>query len=73
LRKLMTRPRLTVIAGDQPAGKKPEPRPARRHKEDALLDSVDRVLDKISASGMSSLTPEERKLLDEVSKRFRQN
>jgi membrane associated rhomboid family serine protease len=73
LRKLMTRPRLTVIAGDQPAGKKTESRPARRHKEDALLDSVDRVLDKISASGMSSLTPEERKLLDEVSKRFRQN
>jgi membrane associated rhomboid family serine protease len=73
LRKLMTRPRLTVIAGDQPANAKPTPRPARRHKEDALLDSVDRVLDKISASGMSSLTPEERKLLDEVSKRFRQN
>lgn len=73
LRKLMTGPKLTVIAGDKPAGAKPEPRPARRHKEDQLLDSVDRVLDKISASGMSSLTPEERKLLDEVSKRFRQN
>jgi hypothetical protein len=31
------------------------------------------VLDKISAPGMSSLTPEERKLLDEVSKWFRQD
>ncbi len=73
LRKMMTRPRLTVISGDQPANAKAAPRPARRHKEDQMLDSVDRVLDKISASGMSSLTPEERKLLDEVSKRFRQN
>lgn len=40
-------------------------------EEDALLDAVDRVLDKISASGMASLTPEERRLLDEVSRRRR--
>jgi hypothetical protein len=45
----------------------------RRRNEDQLLDDVDRVLDKISASGMSSLSPEERRLLDDVSKRFRQN
>jgi len=32
-----------------------------------------RVLDKISAEGMSSLTPEERKLLDDVSRRQRTN
>jgi membrane associated rhomboid family serine protease len=76
LRKLMSRPRLTVIAGDQPAStpaRRPDARPARRRNEDQLLDDVDRVLDKISASGMSSLTPEERKLLDEVSKRYRKN
>jgi hypothetical protein len=31
------------------------------------------VLDKISAEGMSSLTAEELRLLDEVSKRHRSN
>jgi hypothetical protein len=39
--------------------------------ESELLDAVDRVLDKISAEGMSALTPEERGLLDEVSRRHR--
>jgi hypothetical protein len=39
--------------------------------EQRLLDEVDKVLDKISAEGMSSLTTEERRLLDEVSKRHR--
>jgi len=43
--------------------------PWARVDERRLLDAVDRVLDKISAEGMSSLTTEERKLLDEVSKR----
>ncbi len=41
--------------------------------EAELLDAVDQVLDKISAHGMASLTPEERKLLDEVSRRRRTN
>lgn len=48
-------------------------RPWRDPEEEALLDEVDRVLDKISASGMSSLSPEERRLLDEVSRRHRAN
>jgi len=39
--------------------------------EGQLLDAVDRVLDKISAEGMSSLTADERRLLDEVSRRHR--
>jgi hypothetical protein len=38
-----------------------------------MLDEVDRVLDKISAQGMGALTPQERKLLDEVSRRQRTN
>lgn len=42
-------------------------------KEKATLDAVDQVLDKISAKGMSSLTDEERALLDEVSRRQRTN
>ncbi len=44
-----------------------EGREDRPEKE--LLDEVDRILDKISASGISSLTSEERKVLDEVSRR----
>jgi hypothetical protein len=42
-------------------------------REDTLLDEVDRILDKISAEGMGSLTPAERKVLDDVSKRHRSN
>jgi membrane associated rhomboid family serine protease len=42
-------------------------------REDVVLDEVDRILDKISAHGMSSLTPEERKVLDEVSRKHRSN
>ena len=46
----------------------------KRIKEDgALYDRVDAVLDKISAEGMSSLTPAELELLDEVSKKHRSN
>jgi len=49
----------------------------RRRSDDTsekkALDAVDRVLDKISAEGMGSLTEQERKLLDEVSKKHRTN
>ena len=48
---------------------------SRRRTEAAaereVLDRVDAVLDKISAKGMGSLTPEERSLLDEVSRQRR--
>ncbi len=49
--------------------------PSRRslRKEEALLDEVDRILDKISERGMASLTDEERRVLDEVSKQRRSN
>jgi len=73
-RKMMTRRRLTVVPG---GGKEPgavargTPRPAPR--DDELLDQIDRVLDKINTSGISSLTAEERKLLEDVSNRYRQN
>ncbi len=51
---------------------------ARRGRRDdtgerKTLDAVDQVLDKISAEGMSSLTAEEKLLLDEVSKKHRTN
>jgi hypothetical protein len=48
-------------------------RESARREEEKLLDEVDRILDKISASGMAALTTEERRTLDEVSKRRRMN
>ncbi len=42
-------------------------------KDEAMLDEVDRILDKISAEGMTSLTSKERETLDHVSKRHRSN
>jgi len=41
--------------------------------EKTTLDAVDRVLDKISAEGMASLTEQEKQLLDQVSKKHRTN
>lgn len=71
-RKLF-RPKLTVIPGSGPAAPpKPPPR-VRAADEERILDELDRVLDKISRSGMGSLTPDERRILDEASKRYRHN
>jgi membrane associated rhomboid family serine protease len=44
-------------------------RPRRRADSDPVAAEVDRVLDKISEKGISSLTPAERRFLDEVSKK----
>jgi membrane associated rhomboid family serine protease len=43
-------------------------RPRRRAEADPVAAEVDRVLDKISEKGIASLTPAERRFLDEVSK-----
>jgi membrane associated rhomboid family serine protease len=42
-------------------------------QEGALLDEVDRVLDKIGREGIASLSEAEKKLLDDVSRRYRTN
>jgi membrane associated rhomboid family serine protease len=73
LKKRTTQARRLAIV---PRDEEPTPPPARAGAwrtadESALLDAVDRVLDKISAEGMSALTPEERGVLDEVSRRHR--
>jgi membrane associated rhomboid family serine protease len=47
--------------------------PQQRGTDSAALAEVDRVLDKISAGGLTSLTPDERRFLDEISKRFKQD
>lgn len=67
--------RLAIVPGDE-AGDETESATTGRRKirEDAALyDQVDAVLDKISAEGMSALTPQELELLDEVSKKHRTN
>jgi hypothetical protein len=69
--------RLTLVPRDahreEHAPRSRRPRPASPAPEEALLDRVDRVLDKISAEGMEALTSEERAVLDEVSRRHRTN
>jgi membrane associated rhomboid family serine protease len=47
--------------------------PQRRSPDEAVRAEVDRVLDKISENGLESLTPAERRLLDEMSKRLQQD
>jgi len=71
---------LRVVPGDadrtRPTASAPPAAAQRRSgaaREEGLLDELDRVLDKISTDGIASLSPEERRLLDEVSKRYRQN
>jgi membrane associated rhomboid family serine protease len=46
----------------------PAPRTPRRIETDPVAAEVDRVLDKISQLGIASLTPAERRFLDEVSR-----
>jgi membrane associated rhomboid family serine protease len=48
-------------------------RPRRRIDSDPVAAEVDRVLDKISEKGLSSLTPAERRFLDEVAKQKKQD
>jgi membrane associated rhomboid family serine protease len=66
----------SVVMVQQTATREAEPRggaPSRslppRPGTDPVAAEVDRVLDKISATGIESLTPEERRFLNEVSKR----
>jgi membrane associated rhomboid family serine protease len=78
-RKMMNKRKLKVVTYDDarttPAraatSSSARRRPAGSAEEEKLLDELDRVLEKISTQGMSSLTPQERKLLDEVSRRYR--
>jgi hypothetical protein len=47
-----------------------DPRPSPQHNRPSY-DDVDKVLEKISATGLESLTPDERRLLDDMSQRLR--
>ncbi|HEX5633100.1 MAG TPA: rhomboid family intramembrane serine protease [Gemmatimonadales bacterium] len=56
----------------QPSAVQPATRRRRNEGLDPVTSEIDRVLDKISAQGIESLTPAERRFLDEVSQRKRQ-
>jgi hypothetical protein len=62
-----------IVAQSKAAVKSPvRTEPAKRQSQgNAKVEELDRVLDKISRHGLTSLTPGERKLLDEASKRLR--
>lgn len=62
-----------VPRGEKEAAQSSRPIRSDEAGEKRTLDAVDRVLDKISAEGMASLTAQERQLLDDVSKRHRTN
>ena len=73
---LRQEPEKVLMVQQTAAGRDSDPRapqPGRpigpRPGSDPVATEVDRVLDKISAKGIASLTPEERRFLDEVSKR----
>lgn len=68
----------TVVPGGRDVSQPPAPPPpppTRRRREDdsRMLDDLDRVLDKISNDGIGSLSAEERRLLDEASRRYKNN
>lgn len=46
--------------------------PSRSGDADPVAREMDRVLDKISAEGLASLTPDERRFLDDIAKQKRQ-
>jgi membrane associated rhomboid family serine protease len=74
LRTFVSRRKLQVEEGSEASrAAESQARRAQRREEDRVLDEVDRVLDKISTSGLQSLSEEEVQLLDDVSKRYRQN
>ena len=69
--------RVVIVQG---GGAEPEhqarPAPLRQHRgpdADPVAAEVDRVLDKISEKGIASLTPAERRFLDEVAKQKKQD
>jgi membrane associated rhomboid family serine protease len=66
------RPRRRTVAGSMRARMEAR-RGGASADESALLDEVDRILEKISASGMASLSDSERRVLDEVSRQRRSN
>jgi membrane associated rhomboid family serine protease len=55
-----------------PAASVPASLPSRGSEADPVAREMDRVLDKISAEGLASLTPDERRFLDDIARQKRQ-
>jgi membrane associated rhomboid family serine protease len=69
---VVRRERVRVLAHPTAqAADEEEPQPAQPPPPSPSYDDVDQVLEKISATGLDSLTPKERKILDEMSQRLR--
>jgi hypothetical protein len=67
-RGVLVQPAARAVRGSEPVMPKPRP---QAPPSDRTHQEIDRVLDKISASGLASLTPAERKFLAEQSRRMR--
>jgi membrane associated rhomboid family serine protease len=67
LRKRFRRRKLSVVAGGANGDARRDP--SRAEEEARMLEVVDQLLDKIAAQGIDSLTAEERRFLDDVSRR----
>jgi rhomboid family protein len=69
--------RVVMVQSGVPEASHPMPaapvQPRRHVDTDPVAAEVDRVLDKISAQGLGSLTPAERRFLDAVSKQKKQD
>src|SRR3989454_9662233 len=63
-------PRMLVQSARVARGSDAAAKP-RRPERDATQAEIDRVLDKISAKGIESLTPAERRFLTELSRKMR--
>ena len=64
-KKQLRRRKLRVVQG----GRDKPSRPPPPDEEARIKEVVDKLLEKIAASGIESLTPEERRFLDEVARR----
>lgn len=73
LQRATKKRRLAIVPRDESEEEHHTVSAKERREDAALYDKVDAVLDKISAHGMSSLTPDELEFLDEVSKKHRTN
>ncbi len=75
--EVRNRPRLAHVVPPKQArarcADEAQPQAAAHGRVSQRHDELDRVLDKISQSGLDSLTPDERRLLDDMSQQFRDN
>lgn len=72
-RPVMVQPGAAEMERPERATAAAAPRPARQAEADPVSREMDRVLDKISAQGIASLTTDERRFLDEVARKKRQD